>query len=76
MNFLGQVALHKPALHAGVPATQQRPVLIVDNAAGRAGRHGGEAERAALDIERNGAERRAFRAPRVSTARAGMMQFG
>ena len=52
--------LAQPALHAGVLGeAQHRPLGIVDERAGRAGRHAGEAERAALDVELDRAERRA-----------------
>ena len=52
--------LAQPALHAGILGeAQHRPLGIVDERAGRAGRHAGEAERAALDIDLDRAERRA-----------------
>ena len=54
--------LAQPALHAGVLGeAQHRPLGIVRQRAGRAGRHAGEAERAALDIDLDRAERRAGR---------------
>mgnify|MGYP003693610945 CR=1 FL=1 len=52
--------LAQPALHAGVLGeAQHRPLGIVAERAGRAGRHAGETERAALDIDLDRAERRA-----------------
>ena len=53
--------LAQPALHAGVLGeAQHRPFGVRRQRAGRAGRHAGEAQRAALDIELDRAERRAF----------------
>ena len=54
--------LAQPALHAGVLGkAQHRPLGIVRQRAGRTGRHAGEAERAAFDIDLDRAERRAGR---------------
>ena len=47
-------------MHAGVfGKAQQRPLRIVEQRAGRAGGYAGEAERAALDVDLDLAERRA-----------------
>src|SRR4029453_6782426 len=47
------------ALHAGILGKpQHRPLGIVRQRPGRAGRHAGEAQGAAVDIDLNGAERR------------------
>jgi predicted amidohydrolase len=51
MTFSGHVALHSPHGVLGIVAER----------AGRAGRHAGEAERAALDIDLDRAEGRAGR---------------
>src|SRR5262249_26133957 len=54
--------LAQAALHAGVLGeAQHRPLRIVAERAGRAGADAGEAERAALDVDRDLAERRALR---------------
>ena len=54
--------LAQPALHAGVfRKAQHRPLGIVAQRAGRAGRHAGEAQRAALDIDLDRAEWRTRR---------------
>src|SRR6516225_11297408 len=58
--FLRARGLAQPALHAGVfRKTQLRPLRIVAARAGRAGRHAGEAQRAALHIDLDRAEGRA-----------------
>src|SRR5262249_56667421 len=51
-HFLRARGLAQPALHAGVfRKAQLRALRIVAERAGRAGRHAGEAERAALHID-------------------------
>jgi hypothetical protein len=52
--------LAQSALHAGVfRKSQHRPFGIVAERAGRTGRHAGEAQRAALDVDLDRAKRRA-----------------
>src|SRR5215831_7327825 len=61
-HFLRARGLAQPALHAGVfRKAQLRALRIVAERAGRAGRHAGEAERAALHIDLDRAEGRARR---------------
>src|SRR5215510_974216 len=61
-HLLGTGRLAETALHAGVLGKLQgRLVRIVTERAGRAGRHAGEAERAAGNVDIDRAERRALR---------------
>ena len=62
ITFSGQVALHSP--HCTQASSAKRSIGRSGSAeqrAGRAGRHAGEAQRAALDVELDRAERRAGR---------------
>ena len=69
--------LAQPALHAGILGeAQHRPLGIVRQRAGRTGRHAGEAERAAVDVDLDGAERRALRQrDHIDRRGRGAMQF-
>ena len=69
--------LAQSALHAGVFGEPQRRALrIVAERAGRAGGNAGEAERAAFDIDRDGAEWRAGRQrDHVGRRGRGVVQF-
>ena len=61
-HFLRAGRLAQPALHAGVLGeAQHRPLGIVRQRAGRAGGDAGQAQRAAFDLDLEGAERRALR---------------
>ena len=77
-HLLRAGALAQPALHAGVfDEFQRRAVGIVEQRAGRAGRHAGQAQRAAADIDADRAERRAFgQRDHVDRRRRDAMQFG
>ena len=60
-DLLGAGRLAQPALHAGVLGeAQHRPLGIVGERAGRAGRDAGEAQRAAGDVDLHRSERRAL----------------
>ena len=77
MTFSGQVAWHKPALHAGIfDKAQHRPFGVVAQCAGRTGRHAGQAQRAAANVDLDRAERRSFRQrDDVDGGRSGAVKF-
>src|SRR5262245_17960086 len=76
-HLLRAGGLAQLALHAGVLGeAQHRPLRVVDERAGRAGRYAGEAERAALDVHVDLAERRACgQRDHVDRRRRGSLQL-